>query len=529
MNGPYGHDGPAGGGYGGGGYGPGGYGHGHGRGPYHDDQGAFSSDVKRALNVVLFAFRAVKRRKKIALLVFVTTMIAAGGALTVMPKMYRVTTRILTHRAYVLPALVSPRRSIPLAADAPTKGTVELIKSRKLLEGVIQEAAIKETWDETRDPVGRLKDSIRETIFGEMPDADFHEALLEMLDKRVIAYIDDEVVVTQIEWHQPEVALAISKAVQAQFLRQKKDGELSEVRETLHILEANLESAHRTMEAAAEEFQRVVNSKAGVKSGGTPVKMRTIRVRKPDDDRSERGDATKVAQLERDLADVRQLLRVEEGRYEKRLDEANAALSGLRQTLGPEHPDVQNATRVVEERSRPSPELMNLRASAAEIERQLRRYEGGPARTGGDSYETVEVPETAVEERGGRVETTDPDIERALSSLEQRIARYNDFVLRLEDARTELATADAAFDHRYFVTTPPLYPKKHVKPKVPVVLGGGFFAALLLAFAFALGVDLASRRVIEPWQIERITGVPVLGSISVKRPLLTGGDEKKSA
>lgn len=493
---------------------------------YAPDDAAFSSDVKRALNVILFALRAVRRRKRIALLVFVMTMVAAGAALTVMPKMYRVTTRILTHRAYVLPALVSPRRAIPLAADTPTKGAVEMIKSRQLLEGVIERARLKETWEETRPAIGQLKDQVRETLLGPLEPEDFHEALLEMLDQRVLAYVDEDVVVTQVEWHHPEVALAISQAVQDTFLSSKKDGELSEVRETLHILQDNVDSAHRTMETAASEFQRVVKSKTGAGSSG-PVKMRTIRVRKPGDRESDDApDPLKIAQLERDLADVRNVLRGEEQRYQAKLDQANAALSGLRQTLGPEHPDVQNAIRVVEERSRVPPELLRLRAQEADIVRQLRRIEDKATKPRGSSgeYETVEVPETAVDEANGALEMTDPDIERALSTLEQRIARYNEFVLRLEDARTELATADAAFDHRYFVTMPPLYPKKHVKPQVPVVLGGGFFAALLLAFAFAVAVDLASRRVLEPWQIERLTGVAVLGSVTVHRPLLHSGE-----
>lgn len=492
--------------------------------PYVHDDAAFSSDIRRALNVVLFALRAVLRRKHIALLVFLVTLSAAAASLTVLPKMYRVTTRILTHRAYVLPALVSPRRSIPLAADAPTKGAVEMLRSRQLLEEVIERARLKDTWDETRPPIGRLKDTVRTALLGPISEEDFHEALLEMLDKRVIAYVDDDVVVTQVEWHHPDVALAISEAVQETFLRNKKDGELSEVRETLHILQENLESAQRTMDAAATEFQRVVKSKTSGASEG-PVKMRTIRVRKSaGGDSDEAPDPREIAQLERDLADVRNVLRGEEQRYQTRLDQANAALSGLRQTLGPEHPDVQNAIRAVEERSRVPQELLRLRAQEAELVRQLRRFDDRAAPKRGGAYETVEVPANAVEDRGGRMEMTDPDIERALSTLEQRIARYNEFVLRLEDARTELATADAAFDHRYFVTMPPLYPKKHVKPKVPMVLGGGFVAALFLAFAFALGVDLASRRVLEPWQIERLTGVAVLGSVTVKRPLLQSSE-----
>lgn len=497
----------------------------NGRSPY-EEQGAFSADIKRMVDLLMFSVRAVGRRRNVALLIFVATVAVAVAAATVMPRMYRVTTRVLTHKAYMLPALVSPRRTVPLQADSPTTGAIELIKSRDVLMEIIEDAKVAETWDESRPALGRLKDRIREAIVGPMGEADFREALLEMLDKRLVAYVDGDVVVMQLKWDDPDVALAVSEAAQKIFLDRKRDGELSEVRETLRILENNVESAKRTMEQSTEDFKAVLSSGLG----GTPkakegsnVRTKSIQVRTGTEG-MDPDDAAKKVKLERELGDIRQAVEQEEQRYKRRVEEADAALSALRQTLGPEHPDVQNAVRVVEERSAVPNHLLKARAREAEIERQLRKIDN---KNGRSSYETIEVPaDSGVDELGNVTNDTDPEVERALRALQQRIARYNEFVIRLEDARTELATAEAAFSYRYVVTMPPLFPNKPVAPNVPVILLAGIVAALVLAFAIALAADLASRRVVESWQVERVSGIPVLGTLSVKRPLLGDGQEK---
>lgn len=486
--------------------------------PYDDQQGAFTADLTRALDVVFFAVRAVGRRKKLALAMFLITVAAAVAVLSVSPRLYRVTTRLLTHKAYVLTALVSPRRSVPLQADAPTLGAVEIIKSREVMSGILADARVKERWQETRTAVGELKDTLRELIKGPMSDDDFEEALLEMLDKRLIAYVDGDVVVMEVTWHDAETAMALSEATHRRFLMKKKEGELSEVRETLSILEANVEGARRAMEAASEEFVSVLKAQRGGESAN--IRMRTIRVRKPG--ASSSGSAEKKVRLERELAEIQAALAQRERDYQSRLDEASRTLNGLRQTLGPQHPDVQNATRVVEQRSRVPSDLMSLRAQAADLDRRLDQLDR--ARSSSDSsYETIRVPdESSVDESRGMA-STDPEIERAERTLAGRIARYNEFVTRLEDARTELLTAEAAFSYRYTLTVPPLFPKKPVAPNPPVILGGGVFAGLLLALLMALAADLWSRRVLETWQLERM-GIPVLGEIEVSEEKLLPGD-----
>jgi uncharacterized protein involved in exopolysaccharide biosynthesis len=490
-------------------------------GPYTEEHGAFSSDLQRLLVLALFALRAVARRRIIALTVLITTMLVAAMAAMAMPRMYRVTTRVLTHKAYMLPALVSPRRAVPIQADTPTVGAVEMVKSRDHLLAILEDARVIQTWSKTRPAVGRLKDAVSRTLLGELTDEEIQEALLQMLDKRLIAYVEGNVVVLQIEWHDSDVALAISESAQKLFLDRKRDAELSEVRETLGILEENLRGAQEAMERSTEDFKAVLAAKLGVPVvPGREVRTKTVRVRTGTEGMAA-NDAAQKRRLERDLADFKQALEGEEAVYRRKLDEANSALAALRQTLGPDHPNVQRAVRLVEERTAMPAHLVQSRAREIEIGRELRRLD---ERSGRSSYETIEVPEDAAVDEQGRVgNEADPEVERALRGLQQRIARFSEFETRLEDARTELASAQVAFNYRYVVTLPPLYPKKPVAPNVPLILLAGLVAGLLLAFAVALGADLASRRVVESWQVERVSGVPVLGTLAVKRGLLGRG------
>lgn len=495
--------------------------------PYDDTDGAFTADLRRALDLVLFGVRAVGRRRRLALAAFLLTVAAALGALALMPKMYRVQSRMLTHKAYVLPALVSPRRSVPMQADAPTRGAVELIKSRAVLTGILKDARAKETWSETRTAVGSFKDFLRESVKGPMTDEDLEEALLEMLTKRLVAYIDSDVVVIEVQWHDPNVAFALSNAAHTRFLAKKKEGELSEVHETLRILETNVQGALSRMEAAGEDFAAVIQGKKG--TGASPIRMKSIRVRKPTAGTGAQEDnAQKRVDLQRELGQVQSALTGREREHQARLDEANRTLNGLRQTLGPQHPDVQNAISVAEDRSRVPADLMHLRASAADLDQRLRGLEGPPTEAPAE-YATIRVPDQrAVAASRSPDEGLDPDVERAERSLMGRISRYNEFVVRLEDARTELATADAAFDYRYVLTLPPKLPRLPISPNPPVIVAGGLLAGLLLAIFFALAADLWSRRVLEKWQLERL-GVPVLGDITVSRDQLGGSEDRDAA
>lgn len=470
-----------------------------------------ANDFDRALLWAGFGLRAVRRRRAQVLAVFLGTLAVVFVALAVMPRTYRVQTRLLTHRSYVIPALVSPHRTVPVQADTPTGGAVELIKSRENLLGVIEEADLLRRWRETRSPVGRAKDWLRDLVLGPLPADEYREAVLATLEERFLAYVEGEVVVMQIDWHNPDDAVRLATVAQERFLRARKEAELGEVNETVRILSRSLVSSRTALEQAMADLQALIAEKTS--SSRRPAQLPTVRLPRssgPGDD-----IVDERRRVERELRDVQAEIAILEKEYKDGLSNAKQALMKLRASLGPEHPDIQAAVRVVEERSRPPGNLGKLKAREAELIRELRRVEGEiriAGRSDADLLESLGMP-TQPSSTSRDLEVQDPELESRVRSLQALNERHNDIVERLEEARTEVEVASTAFDYRYIVTVPALQPKRHIKPKIPLVIFGGMAAALFLALLSAVVADVFSRRVVEPWQVQSVAGVPVLGLV----------------
>ncbi len=115
--------------------------------------------------------------------------------------------------------------------------------------------------------------------------------------------------------------------------------------------------------------------------------------------------------------------------------------------------------------------------------------------------------------RAGDKRADDLNSQYARTRLRFAMEKYDVLLERIQAARIELDTARAAFKYRYAVIRPPGYPKRPVKPKVPLVLAGALIAALALGTLAAALRDLWSGKILEPWQMERDLGLPVLGQL----------------
>lgn len=484
-------------------------------------------DLRRLLQILGFVLNAVRRNKGLAITVVVLTVAAAVGAFAIMPRTYAVETRILTHESVLIPALVSPTRAVPIGSNRPSKNAVEIIKSRENLKGIITEAELMGRWKETRHLIGQAKDAVTFAIKGEMSEDDLRDALIEIVDQKLVAYVEGDVVVIRIEWHTALDAVKIAEATKARFLRARKDAELAEVNETVKILTNKLTDSQRTLEDMTSQVADIIERKTGKKVAD---KFRAVRVRRAAPANS--GDAKKIEEqkrrLERALTETTASIASLDREYQRKVQVAKEKLARVSSSLGRNHPDFQSAERAVNEASRPPPELGFLKKEEAEMRAELTRLDRLEAQEaskgGGGGFQTIQVP--IAEDRGDdRNLLTDPEIERGMTELQLQIGRHNDLAQRLSEAETEVEAAAAAFQYRYQVTVPPLLPNKHIKPKAPIVLGGGLFGALFLAVVLCVLRDLLSRRVLEAWQVESLAGVPVLGVVDLDDtlPRLTSG------
>src|SRR4051812_48227204 len=141
---------------------------------------------------------------------FTITMALVAVVCTVMPRVYRITTRILTHKS-VMGNFTNPTSAVPQSADAPTRGAAEIIKSRENLENLISDVKLQEVWETKRSWLGKIRDKFMALIFGPPTEADIHEAYLKMLDEKLDPTVEGDVVIMEVEWPDPDVAMSLAE------------------------------------------------------------------------------------------------------------------------------------------------------------------------------------------------------------------------------------------------------------------------------------------------------------------------------
>ena len=111
----------------------------------------------------------------------------------------------------------------------------------------------------------------------------------------------------------------------------------------------------------------------------------------------------------------------------------------------------------------------------------------------------------------------DPAITTQLGSA---VMKYGSLRDNIRSALIDLDTAQAAFNHRYKVIAPPEVPNKPSKPKVPMMLAEGLFAALLLSLLIPALLELRTGIIVERWQVQQLR-LPILAEL----PLPPGSAE----
>lgn len=444
-----------------------------------------------------FALRAVRRRRRFALTCWIATIALAIVGLVVMPKTYRVDSRILTHPAYILPSLSHPNRPIPVEEQSQrgTRGAAELIKSRETLSNIIDDVGLMKNWAKTRGLGGRLADGIRNLFVGKPKDSEFREMLVETLDKNLTPMVEGDVVSITLNWHHAQSAVAIVEAAQRRFLEERHERDMGEIRETMKILERSVIAAKPGLDAATERLRTA----AAARRAGRRIPAPRAIARPAETEKS-----TEMSRAEQDLNKKREEIQRIQGGYDQRVRTAESRLKELRGSLAPTHPDVVDAVREVEQASRAPEELASLRAEELMLAQQVRQLGGSGTPRNADLIQEA----TAALSPGN-----DPEMERIVREYQSVEAGYRDVENRLEDARIELQAADAAFNYRYRVTVPPVLPRKPIKPNALLTILAACMGGLFVAVVMAGYADFRSGKVLETWQIHRILGLKLLGEI----------------
>ena len=486
-------------------------------------------DVRAAANFLGYIGRSCRRRRGRLLSVAAITFALVSTMAMLTPFSYRIEMKILTHKSAVMKALVHPDMAIPQSADSPTGGVIELVKSDTNIEGLLSDTDLIRRWEKKRPVLNRFKDRMLAPLVGKPKPEDLQKAYMTMLEEKIDAHVEGEVIYLSVEWNDAETAMLLAENTIARFLKMRHDMELAEILETVSILGRNVEASRMGIEAVVKRMQKIFEDREAdlqVKAG-TPRseshrrvhKSRFVSIRKPV--AAEAPDPASTS-LRAQFAQKNSAFAMMKKAYEDRLRDAEQRLANLRASLGPDHPDVGEAKRALDQISKQPPELTALEADQSKLAGQVGSLptpreakpvlvvDPAPHESEEQKFDMVRVP---VSEDLYKEMDKDPEIAAVMDELKKRQDSHDDLVRRLANARIESETANAAFNYRYVITKHPLMPETPVKPNRPLLIVGGAVVALILGVLLALLSDILSGLLIEAWQVERFLGVKLLGEV----------------
>ncbi len=448
-----------------------------------------------------------------ARIVLVTLVFSVTGAIAaaVLPRTYSAEARLLVRKNYVMPALASPRRAVPINSEMPLQSAGVMILSRPSLESIIRERHLLERWERDRAPMLRAKDRITEWIKGPVSEDDKIDALVDLLETRIRVGVEDEVLKISAKWSDRDTVVEIVDGAIDSFLAARRKIDVQTVADTNAILS---EFAGRARQQVDEQLAAVARRTVRpVRVAVEPARSTTasaIVASSPSQLRRAIDAArVRVEALEKQHADARAALEARIAERRSVITERHPEMLALRRNLAQLADDpaaLIDARRelsdllAADETTAPVPsspavqdqsprKRMVLSSNTQRIEQ--RRDEAYAKLAAGATDEVTE--RLAVADLLEPPAPNEDAVEADRAILKSSIESYQDLRTRLDNVQIELQTAEAAFSHKYSTTVPPQRPRKATSPNVPLVIGGAALAGLLAGIALAISAELKAR------------------------------------
>lgn len=462
------------------------------------DEPLFDSGLIRDL--VGFAIRAVARHRRAALVTLLSVLAAAAAILAVWPRTYVTEVQLLAQRNLVMPVLGNPGRNLPSETDTPTRLASEAILNHDNLVAIIRATDLVSHWNRHRSLPGRLHDRISRLRLGRGPTPDEQvEALVWSLSHKMWVNTGEGTVTIGISWPDPYMAYRIVQTAQENFFEERHSNELALISESIDILEAHAADVNGEIRASLDSMAQVraAFAPASPRSASPPVRRISTKTREA---------MSRLESVRRTIADLEQF-------RSHRLAELQLTLADQQRIYGSAHPQIENTQQMIRGLATDSPQLVELRRE----EKQLRDQIGDAALDAGAANTQTADPVLAAAalrslERMQSDSIVNERQQYARSRLKIAVTSYEGLLSRLDAARIELETARGAFKYKYGVLVPAQVPRSPVKPKPLLIIVGGTLLAAVLALFVAVGLDTSRGLIVEPWQVERLLHLDVLGA-----------------
>lgn len=486
-------------------------------------------DLAQMRELARFVLGAPRRHLALSLTAFALTLGVAIAAAIHLPRTWHVETRILAQRNLVMPSLVNPRRMVPRETDAPTQSAAESILKHDSIVALVKQTNLLDRWHQSRPALLRAKDDVVEAFLGTPTDEERMRALVGMLQKRLTARVDKSTIIITLDWHDPVVARELVMLAQANFVEERRAAEVAVITDTIAILEEEVDKEGKAMATALAELTKVRDAaepKAAPAEGTTPQVAAKATPSKPAVV-WKAAPADPSSGLAAALAAKRKAIKELDEPRQKLLATLRVELTNQRAKYGPAHPTIIELERKIADASVDPPELAKLRAEEAALRASTveipAEYDVAPAPKpvpiAAPTPQPVMVPQPVAASPMPLIisSTRDdpPQVVAARNALDVATRRYTDVLDRVESARIEMHTVEAAFKNRYTVVQPAEVPDKPRKPSVPMILTAGLFSSVALAFIVAYGRDVSTGRFIDRSQVRRRLRIPLLSDVGV--------------
>jgi hypothetical protein len=487
-----------------------------------DEGGGAGFNPELIKSYAAFAGRAIKARRALMGLVFGVGVVLTYLAFKYLPRTYNCTTVLMTVSNEVLDS----DRGNPLT------GAVGLIMRHENLEGLINDTNLKKTYWARRPPLLAVKDSLIQSLFGEMDDKTKTQVLIGTLETKLKVEVDDkdDTLSIGVDWSDAATTAELAEAAKNRFLRMRHKAEISAFQEKMAILDTHASRLREEIDSLAEQMRADLQAKrearaAELKASGAKLPpadarpsqavMRLLAPKKPLTDEQ-------LPQLRERLAAQKAKLTASESERSSRMREEQAKLDELKLRFTPNHPQVITQQERVGMSGQVSSELALLRVEVADMESQVRQREAmSKTNSAGGTSMSARVPGTLAEATTLNAPLPldvltlldEKDADPALSAqVSGAVVRYGSLRDDVRGAKLALDTAQAAFNHRYQVVIPVEKPGKPTKPKTLVVFGAGLAVTILIMLILPILLELRRDLLIERWQVDHFQ-LPVLGEL----------------
>ena len=334
-------------------------------------------DSRRARNYVHYARGSVRRRRALAIGIFLLVLLTALLGLIALPKSYHVEAKLLAQRNATLSV-----RSDSSGTDAPTRAASEIVVRHDNLVAMIEATDLMRHYASHMAPAQRLRAAVVGIIQRDWTEHDRLEAMVDLLSKQFHVWTNDGTVTIAIDWPDARMACRLVEYAQNSFLEARHIQEVSSTAESVGILQGHATALRSDVDAAVDTIKEIR------KNGGAPSQSRAHGevARTEPVPASAAPDASRRAEADPELTKLGVTIEAKQRAIDdldevrrRRVSELQGRLLEQRAVYTDNHPVIIDLMQTIAALSKESPQVTSLRKDVAALRAELESEDSGVA------------------------------------------------------------------------------------------------------------------------------------------------------